>query len=85
MPRRKVKLDTKVTVMREALRLMDVEALRRKHRLSKQALYNWYQRVLDALPEILSDTLPGPKPHAAAPPESPAAPPFESGAGAADE
>jgi len=74
MPRHKVKLETKVTAMREALRLLNVDAIRRKHRVSKQALYNWYERVQQALPEILTDTPPGPKPQA--PPEAPAAPPF---------
>ena len=76
MPRREVKLDTKVAAMREALCLMDVDAIRRKHRLSKQALYNWYQRVLEALPETLADMPAGRKRQAPPPPGAPAAPPF---------
>ena len=55
MPRRKVKLDTKVAAMRESLRLANVAAIIHKRRLSKQSLYNWYQRVLEALPDILDD------------------------------
>ena len=61
MPRRKVKLDTKVAAMRESLRLANVAAIIYKRRLSKQSLYNWYQRVLEALPDILADNRPGRK------------------------
>ena len=61
MPRRKVKLDTKVAAMRETLRLANVAEIIRKRRLSKQSLYNWYQRVLDALPDILAEAKPGRK------------------------
>ena len=59
MPRRKVKLDTKVAAMRESLQLTNVAEIIRKRRLSKQSLYNWYQRVLEALPDILADESPG--------------------------
>jgi len=61
MPRRKIKLNTKVAAMRASLRLTNVAAVIRNERLSKQSLYNWYQRVLDALPDILADAPPGPK------------------------
>ena len=64
MPRRKVKLNTKVAAMRESLRLTNVADIIRKRQLSKQSLYNWYQRVLEALPDILADESPGPKPTA---------------------
>jgi hypothetical protein len=72
MPRRKVKLDTKVAAMRESLQLTNVAEIIRKRRLSKQSLYNWYQRVLEALPDILADESPGPKPKA----KVESAPPF---------
>jgi transposase-like protein len=62
MPRRKVKLDAKVAAMRESLRLIDVEDIARKHKLSKPALYKWYHEVLEALPAILADEKPGRKP-----------------------
>jgi len=61
MPRRKVKLDAKVTAMRESLRLMNVEDIARKYKLSKPALYTWYHEVLEALPDILADKKPGRK------------------------
>jgi len=61
MPRRKIKLNTKVAAMRASLRLTNVAEIIRKRRLSKQSLYNWYQRVLEALPDILADEPPGPK------------------------
>ena len=61
MPRRKVKLTTKVKIMRENLRLTDAKAISRKYGVSERAAYNWYQRVLDALPDILADEPPGPK------------------------
>jgi transposase-like protein len=72
MPRRKVKLDAKVAAMRESLRLMNVEDVARKHKLSKPALYKWYHEILAALPDILADEKPGRKPTSR--PES--APPF---------
>jgi len=72
MPRRKVKLATKVKVMRENLRLTDAKDIPRKYGVSERAVYNWYQRVVEALPDILADESPGPKPTAKS--ESP--PPF---------
>ena len=62
MPRRKVKLDVKVAAMRESLRLVNVADVVDKHGLSKQAVYNWYREVLEALPDILADNKPGRKP-----------------------
>jgi len=61
MSRRKIKLNTKIAAMRASLRLTNVAEIIRKRRLSKQSLYNWYQRVLEALPDILADEPPGPK------------------------
>jgi hypothetical protein len=72
MPRRKVKLDTKVAAMRETLRLANVTAIMHKRGLSKQSLYNWYQRVLERLPDILADDKPGRKSKA----KSESSPPF---------
>jgi hypothetical protein len=72
MPRRKIKLDTKVAAMRETLRLANVATIIQKRRLSKQSLYNWYQRVLEALPDILADDKPGRKSKA----KSESSPPF---------
>jgi hypothetical protein len=54
-------LNTKVAAMREGLRLANVRAIMRKRQLSKQSLYNWYARVLEALPDILADDKPGRK------------------------
>lgn len=62
MPRRKVNLATKVQVMRENLRLTDTQAISRKYGVSERAVYNWYQRLLEALPDILADAKPGRKP-----------------------
>ena len=61
MPRRKVKLDVKIAAMRESLRLVNVADVVDKHGLSKQAVYNWYREVLEALPDILVDNKPGRK------------------------
>jgi hypothetical protein len=61
MARRKIKLITKVKIMRENLRLLDAKAISRKYGVSERAAYNWYQRVLEALPDILADVSPGPK------------------------
>ena len=62
MPRRKVKLDVKVAAMHKSLRLTNVADIVQEHGLSKQALYNWYDKVLEALPDILTDDKPGRKP-----------------------
>jgi transposase len=75
MPRRKVKLAVKVKALRENLRLIDAKAIARKYGVSERAVYNWYHRVLEALPEILAEELPGPKPTAKSESESP---PFKS-------
>jgi len=72
MPRRKVNLDVKVAAMRKSLRLTNVADIVQEHGLSKQALYNWYDRVLEALPDILADGKPGRKPQ----PKADSAPPF---------
>ena len=73
MPRRKVKLDVKVAAMRESLQLMNVAEVVNKHGLSKQAVYNWYREILEALPDILADDKPGRKPKS----KADSAPPFE--------
>jgi hypothetical protein len=72
MPRRKVKLEVKVKAMRECLRLVDVEDVMQKYGLSKRSAYNWYQRVLAALPDLLADEKPGRKPDA----QATSSPPF---------
>jgi hypothetical protein len=72
MPRRKVELDVKVKVMRESLRMSDVENISRKYGISERSAYNWYGRVLEALPDILAEDKPGPKPEA----QADSAPPF---------
>jgi transposase-like protein len=72
MPRRKIELDVKVKVMRESLRMANVKGVSRQYGVSERSAYNWYNRVLEALPDILTDDKPGPKPELKA--ES--APPF---------
>jgi hypothetical protein len=72
MPRRKVNVDVKVAAMRKSLRLTNVADIVEEHGLSKQALYNWYDKVLAALPDILADDKPGRKPTA----KADSAPPF---------
>jgi hypothetical protein len=72
MPRRKIELEVKVEVMRECLHMADVENIAHKYDVSERAAYNWYTRVLEALPDILANDKPGRKPESRA--ES--APPF---------
>jgi len=72
MPRRKIELDVKVKVMRESLRMANVKDVSRKYGVSERSAYNWYNRVLKALADILTNDKPGPKPELKA--ES--APPF---------
>lgn len=72
MPRRKLNLDIKVQVMRESLRLTDVDDILRKYGVSERSAYNWYRKVLNALPDILADDKPGRKPKS----KAASAPPF---------
>ena len=73
MPRRKVELDVKVAALRESLRLMNLEEVMNKYDVSKPAMYNWYNEVLEALPHILANAKPGRKPRSGA---DESAPPF---------
>ena len=61
MSRRKIELDIKVKVMRESLHMADVENISRKYGVSERSAYHWYNRILEALPDILTDDKPGPK------------------------
>ena len=62
MPRRTIKLDVKVDVMRDSLRLTGLEDVLRKYGVSRRSAYNWYREILEALPDILADDKPGRKP-----------------------
>ena len=72
MPRRKIELEVKVEAMRECLHMADVKDISRKYGISERAAYNWYARVLEALPDILANDRPGRKPK----PKAESAPPF---------
>jgi transposase-like protein len=72
MPRRKIELDVKVKVMRESLHMANVKDVSRKYGVSERSAYNWYNRVLEALADILTDDKPGPKPEL----KAKSAPPF---------
>jgi len=61
MPRRIVDLDTKVQTMRECLHLSGVEAVTHKYAVSERVAYQWFEQILERLPEILSESKPGPK------------------------
>jgi hypothetical protein len=62
MPKRKINLDVKVQAMRECLQLAEVESVMHKYHLSKRSAYNWFDQILERLPEILQDAKPGPRP-----------------------
>ena len=72
MSRRTIKLDVKVDVMRDSLRLMGLEDVLRKYGVSRRSAYNWYREILEALPGILADDKPGRKPKS----QADSAPPF---------
>jgi hypothetical protein len=61
MPKRKINLDVKVQAMRECLHLVEAESVMHKYHLSKRSAYNWFDQILERLPEILQDAKPGPK------------------------
>lgn len=72
MPRRKVKSNIKVKVLRESLHLRGAKDIARKYGVSERSAYNWYVQVLEALPDILTEDKPGRKPQV----KVKAAPPF---------
>ena len=72
MSRRTIKLDVKVDVMCDSLRLVGLEDVLRKYGVSRRSAYNWYREVLEALPGILADDKPGRKPNS----QADSAPPF---------
>ena len=62
MPRRNIPVDEKVTILRACLKLDEVAATADAHGVAKQSIYQWYQKVLAALPDLLANEPPGPKP-----------------------
>ncbi len=61
MPKRTIALDAKVQAMQESLHLQDVEATAAKYGLSERSMFVWFDKVKEALPEILQEAKPGPK------------------------
>ncbi len=66
MPRRKIELETKVKVMREILHVADVKDALQKYDVSERAVFTWYHRILEALPDILINEKPGREPQTSA-------------------
>lgn len=63
MANRDIPIETKVEVMAECLRLIDVEPIATRHGVSDGAVYYWYNhKVIPALGNILVNETPGPKP-----------------------
>jgi transposase-like protein len=69
MPRRSVSVDEKVTILRACLKLDHVADTAQQHGVAKQSIYQWYQEILEALPDVLAPEQPGPKPAPALPEE----------------
>jgi hypothetical protein len=73
MANRVIPITTKVKIMQECLRLVDVEGVAARHGVSPRAIYYWFtDKVQPALAEVLVNAPPGPVPGAS--PPSPAAP-----------
>jgi hypothetical protein len=63
MSNRKIPTETKVEVMEECLRLVDVEEVAERHGVSVGAVYYWFNRkIRPALVGLLVNETPGPKP-----------------------
>ena len=54
MPRRSVSVDEKVTILRACLKLDHVADTAQQHGVAKQSIYQWYQEILEALPDVLA-------------------------------
>ena len=67
MPRRTIPVDLKVRAIREALCLheLDAQIIARKYGVTGRSLYNWYRRVIEALPYVLEPRKYEGKPEAA--------------------
>jgi hypothetical protein len=63
MSNRKIPTETKVEVMEECLRLVDVEEVAGRHGVSAGAVYYWFNhKIRPALVSLLVNETPGPKP-----------------------
>lgn len=63
MPNREIPTETKVEVMEECLRLVDVEQVAGRHGVSAGAVYYWFNhKIRPALDGLLVNETPGPKP-----------------------
>jgi hypothetical protein len=72
MARKALDTNSKVEAMRQCLCLRDVDEVMSEYGFSKRSAYNWFNRILERLPEILENDKPGPK----AEPKQESAPPF---------
>jgi transposase-like protein len=71
MANRVIPIATKVKVMQECLRLVDVEDVAARHGVSPRAIAYWFtDKVQPALAEVLVNAPPGPKPGASPPPRT---------------
>ena len=69
MANRALDQDQKVAAMQECLTLRDVPQVMEKYGFSERSAWNWLAQIKDALPEVLAQERPGPKPKTeAAPP-----------------
>jgi hypothetical protein len=76
MANRIIPIETKVKVMQECLRLVDVERVAARYGVSPRAVSYWFtDKLQPALPDLLIKARPGPRPEAPEPP--PSAPPPE--------
>jgi hypothetical protein len=66
MANRIIPIETKVKVMRECLRLVDVERVAARYGVRPRAISYWFtDKLQPALPEVLVKAPPGPRPPAA--------------------
>jgi hypothetical protein len=75
MANRVIPVETKVKVMQECLRLVNVEEVAARHNVSPRSIYGWYAtKIQPALAEVLVNARPGPTPALPAPVVSPPVP-----------
>src|SRR6266566_5012811 len=71
MANRVIPIETKVKVMQECLRLVDVERVAAHYGVSPRVIYYWFTHKLQpALPAVLVNAPPGPAPGPPAPPRA---------------
>lgn len=60
MANKRIDLNTKVAVMQACLTLEHVNEVLETYGVSERSIWYWYRRIIEHLPDILDNRMPGP-------------------------